>query len=44
MALDLGVNVMEHDLIDIEANQVEQDFQGIDLDINQSRRVNELKM
>ena len=35
-----GVNLMEQDLIDLEANQVEQDFQRIDLDPNHSRNVN----
>jgi len=39
MVLDLGVNLIEQDLIDIEANQVEQDLQKIDLDLNQNRRV-----
>ena len=40
MDLDLGVNQVEQDLIDTEVNQVEQDFQKIDLDPNQSKRVN----
>ena len=42
MVIDLGVNLMEQGLIDLEANQVEQDFQRIGLDLNQSRRVSQL--
>ena len=39
MGLDLGVNQAEQDLTDTEVNQLEQDFQKIELDINQDRRV-----
>ena len=39
MDLDLGASQVEQDLIDSEANQVEQNFQKIELDLNQSSKV-----